>query len=150
MTGDLWIDDVGQEELEEIDAAELDELTKRDQSLDFGWSAYEGTQRFNEDQEAPDARAPVLEYGREGGCSVTGGYVVRDTELRSLYGRYLYGDFCAGELRSFTADPGGSADDDRPVGLQVSQLSSFAEDAAGRIYATSLDGPVYRLVPAAR
>ena len=38
---------------------------------------------------------------------MTGGYVVRDPELKSLYGRYLYGDYCVGELRSFTADPSG-------------------------------------------
>ena len=48
----------------------------------------------------------MLTYGRDEGCSITGGYVVRDPELRSLYGRYLYGDYCAGELRSFTAEPG--------------------------------------------
>jgi len=146
-TGDLWIGDVGQEELEEIDAAGVGELAKRGESLDFGWSAYEGTRRFNDDQQAPGALEPVLEYGRDGGCSVTGGYVVRDPQLRSLYGRYLYADYCAGELRSFTADPEASAADDRPLGLQVPQLSSFGEDAAGRIYVTSLDGPVYRLAP---
>lgn len=146
-TGDLWIGDVGQDALEEVNAAGLDELAVRGESLDFGWSAFEGSVRFNEDQKAPDAVDPVLEYGRDGGCSVTGGYVVRDPELSSLYGRYLYGDFCAGELRSFTANSSQGGADDRPLGLQVAQLSSFGEDSAGRIYAASLDGPVYRLVP---
>jgi hypothetical protein len=74
--------------------------------------------------------------------------VVRDPELRSLYGRYIYGDYCVGELRSFTADPSRSAGDDRELGVDVPSLSSFGEDAAGHLYATSLDGPVYRLVPA--
>jgi hypothetical protein len=74
--------------------------------------------------------------------------VVRDRSLPSLYGRYLYGDFCAGELRSFPADPGHEAADDRPLGITVPSLSSFGEDDAGHIYATSLDGPVYRLAPA--
>jgi hypothetical protein len=88
---------------------------------------------------------PVLTYGRDGGCSVTGGYVVRDPGLPALEGRYVYGDFCAGELRSF--DPaGGKARDDRSEGLEVPQLSSFAEDTQGRVYATSLAGPVFRLV----
>jgi hypothetical protein len=136
---------VGQDAFEEIDSVPAGRLGDE---LNFGWSAFEGTQRFNEDQEAEGAIEPTLEYGRDGGCSVTGGYVVRDPELESLYGRYLYGDFCAGQLRSFTAEAGEPAADDRPLGLEVPQLSSFGEDTSGRIYATSLEGPVYRLVPA--
>jgi glucose/arabinose dehydrogenase len=145
-TDALWIGDVGQDSLEEIDSVTLDQITERP-GLNFGWSAYEGSERFNEDQEAPGALPPTLEYGRDGGCSVTGGYVVRDPELESLYGRYIYGDFCEGELRSFPAKPGQPARDDVALGVDVSALSSFGEDADGRIYATSLDGPVYRLAP---
>jgi glucose/arabinose dehydrogenase len=146
VTGDLWIGDVGQDALEEIDAASVDELTGLDSGLNFGWSAFEGTERFNEDESAPGARPPVLEYGRDRGCSVTGGYVVRDAALRSLYGRYLYGDFCEGELRSFVARAGRPASDDRALGPRIESLSSFGEDSAGRIYAVSLGGAVYRLV----
>ena len=105
---------------------------------------------FNDDQEAPDAVKPVLTYGRDGGCSVTGGYVVRDPRLESLYGRYLYADYCVGQLRSFSAEDAlerGQAEDDAPLGLQVPAVSSFSEDQNGHIYATSLEGPVYRLVP---
>ncbi|MGH2985680.1 MAG: PQQ-dependent sugar dehydrogenase [Solirubrobacterales bacterium] len=146
-TGDLWLGDVGQNELEEIDSATRAEISAERPELNFGWSAFEGTQPFNDDQSAPGARPPTLEYPIDGGCSVTGGYVVRDRELESLYGRYLYGDFCAGELRSFIAEPGRAARDDLALGLQVPSLSSFGEDTAGRIYATSLEGPVYRLEP---
>ena len=144
-TGDLWIGDVGQDTFEEIDSVPARRLGGE---LNFGWSAYEGTERFNEDQSAPNPIAPTLQYGREGGeCSVTGGYVVRDPDLRSLYGRYLYGDFCVGELRSFIADAGGKARDDRSLGLQVSSLSSFGTDVHGHVYVISLDGPVFRLAP---
>ena len=66
--------------------------------------------------------------------------------LPTLYGRYLYGDYCAGELRSFTADPARPATDDRAARARgVAQLSSFGEDADGHVYAASLEGPVYRL-----
>jgi glucose/arabinose dehydrogenase len=143
-TGDLWIGDVGQDTFEEIDSVPAARLGRE---LNFGWSAFEGSERFNEDQQAPGALAPTLEYGRDGGCSVTGGYVVRDPELKTLYGRYLYGDYCAGQLRSFSARPGEPARDDRALGVEVPLLSSFGEDSSGRIYATSLDGPVYRLGP---
>jgi glucose/arabinose dehydrogenase len=140
--GALSIGDVGEQAIEEVDLVPAGEAA----GANFGWSAFEGEERFNSDQDAPDHVPPVLTYPLEGdNCAVTGGYVVRDERLRSLYGRYLYGDFCAGELRSFTARPGERAEDDRALGVQVPQLSSFAEDGRGRIYATSLAGPVYRL-----
>lgn len=144
-TRGLAIGDVGQNEIEEVDLVARGE----GRGANFGWSAYEGLDRFNDDQQATNALAPVLVYGHDAGCSITGGYVVRDRGLRSLYGRYLYGDFCAGELRSFAARPGRRATDDRAFGLEVPSLSSFGEDNAGHLYATSLEGPVYRLVAAA-
>jgi hypothetical protein len=90
---------------------------------------------------------PVLERPHSAGaCSITGGYVVRDPGLPTLLGRYLYGDFCAAALRSADlANPAGDA----PVGLDVPQLSSFGEDACGRILVVSLSGPVSRLVDGA-
>jgi hypothetical protein len=77
---------------------------------------------------------------------VTGGVVVRDPGLPALAGRYVYGDFCRGRLRSL-AIVRDRARGDRALGLHVEALSSFGEDARGRVYATSLSGPVYRLAP---
>ena len=143
-TSDLWVGDVGQYALEEIDSVPRADLGGR---LNFGWSAFEGNERFNEDQRAPNAIPPTLVYGHQEGCSVTGGYVVRDRALTTLYGRYLYGDYCAGQLRSFPARAGREAGDDRALGAEVEGLSSFGEDVEGHLYATSLEGPVYRLDP---
>ena len=141
--GELLIGDVGQNEFEEID-----ELAPADAAgANLGWSAFEGDARYNEDQSAPGAIAPILTYTHEHGCAVTGGYVVRDSQLRTLYGRYIYGDYCEGELRSFIPSTNG-ARDDRALGPRVPGLTSFGEDAAGRIYATSQEGAVYRLDPA--
>lgn len=143
-TGALSIGDVGQNAFEEVDLVREGE----GRGANFGWSALEADQPFNSDQDPSGAVEPVLTYPTSGGnCSVTGGYVVRDPRLTSLYGRYLYGDFCLGELRSFAARPGKPAGDDTDLGLQIEQLSSFGEDNQGRIYATSLSGPVYRLEP---
>ncbi len=144
LTKALSIGDVGQNEFEEVDLVGRGD----GRGANFGWSAYEGLTRFNDDQSAKGAIPPVLVYSHDDGCSITGGYVVRDTGLPSLYGRYLYGDFCAGELRSFAAVPGHRAIDDRSLGVQVPQLSSFGTDDGGHIYAMSLDGPVYRLAAA--
>jgi len=144
VTGALAIGDVGQSEIEEVDLV----ARGNGRGANFGWSAYEGLHRFNDDQQATNAVPPVLVYSHDAGCSITGGYVARDPGLRSLYGRYLYGDFCAGQLRSFAATPGRRAIDDRALHLQVPSLSSFGEDNAGHLYPTSLAGPVYRLVAA--
>jgi glucose/arabinose dehydrogenase len=141
--GALSIGDVGQDSLEEIDLVSR----RQGRGANFGWSAFEGDERFNSDQDPSGAIPPVLTYPLDDACAVTGGYVVRDESLDSLYGRYLYGDFCVGELRSFPARPGRRAADDRPLGVTVPQLSSFGEDNRGRIYAVSLDGPVYRVAP---
>jgi glucose/arabinose dehydrogenase len=143
LTGAFAIGDVGQSDWEEVDL----DPRGAGRGANFGWSAFEGFARFNEDESAPGAVRPVLVYSHDEGCSVTGGYVVRDRSLSTLYGRYLYGDYCAGDLRSFPAQPGHRARDDRALGLNVPSLSSFGEDDAGHIYATSLDGPVYRLAP---
>ena len=75
--------------------------------------------------------------------AVVGGYVVRDEGLEQLYGRYVYADTYAGQLRSLV--PGVPATGDRSEGRQVPVASSFGEDACGRVYAVSLLGPVSRL-----
>jgi glucose/arabinose dehydrogenase len=139
-TAALLIGDVGEGSQEEIDYVPAEKACGNN----FGWSAFEGTERFNDDQTAANAVPPILTYGRDEGCSVTGGYVVRDPSLPALAGRYVYGDYCAGELHSFVpASP--RARDDRPLGLNVPSLASFGQDNEGHIYAVSLDGPVYRL-----
>jgi hypothetical protein len=87
---------------------------------------------------------PVITHTHsDGWCSITGGYVVRDPTLPELAGRYVYGDYCKGDLYAATLATG--ARDDAPIGLHVASLTSFGEDACGRIYATSGAGPVYRL-----
>jgi glucose/arabinose dehydrogenase len=140
-TGDLYIGDVGQNAYEEIDYASRDSARGRN----YGWSCFEARHRYNPSRSCPAATPPVLEFGHDHGeCSVTGGVVVRDPGLPALAGRYLYGDYCAGDIRSFRIE-GGRATSDRSAGLHVASLSSFGEDARGRVYATSLDGPVYRL-----
>jgi glucose/arabinose dehydrogenase len=142
MTGDMVIADVGQDEVEEVDFAPRGKTKGRN----YGWRAFEGRRRYHNGP-APNAVPPVIEKTHASGwCSITGGYVVRDRSLRSLYGRYVYGDFCKPELRSARLRTG-RAMGDRPLGLRVQSLSSFGEDARGRVYALSLRGPVFRLAP---
>jgi hypothetical protein len=82
----------------------------------------------------------------QGWCSVTGGYVVRDPALPSLRGKYLYGDFCEGLIYGARLSNSGASGNARVAGLpQIPALSSFGEDARGRIYVVSLGGAVSRI-----
>ena len=140
-TGDLYIGDVGQNAVEEIDFARRGGARGRN----YGWSCFEGRRPYDDSRSCPGATPPLHTYGRSGGeCSVTGGVVVRDPQVPALAGRYVYGDYCTGRIRSLRVR-NGRATGDRAQNLRVSELSSFGEDARGRVYATSLDGPVYRL-----
>jgi glucose/arabinose dehydrogenase len=139
-TGDLAIGDVGQDRIEEVDFLPGGTAP----GTNFGWSVFEGTHRFRSGT-VRHHRKPVVQHPHgDGWCSVIGGFVVRDRAVSDLYGRYVYGDYCKGELYSARLSAR-RASGDRPVGLNVPSLSSFGEDADGRVYATSLNGPVYRL-----
>jgi len=139
-TGDIAIGDVGQDTVEEVDFARRGGARGRN----YGWRAWEGRRR-NTSESAPGAVFPVLQsFHSDGNCSITGGYVVRDRSVPALYGRYVYGDFCKGRLLSARLRPG-RATAKRSLPFTVRRLSSFGEDARGRVYVTSLGGAVYRL-----
>jgi len=141
-TGDLSIGDVGQNAYEEISFVRRG----RGRGANFGWRPFEGRSRYAEGESAPGHVRPVIvRFHGAGNCSITGGVVVRDPRL-SLAGRYVFGDFCRGRIESARLSSG-RARSVRGTGLQVESLSSFAEDAQGRVYAISLGGSVYRLVP---
>jgi glucose/arabinose dehydrogenase len=142
-TGDLAIGDVGQNEFEEIDFVRRG----KGRGANFGWRPFEGRSRYTPGEPAPGHVRPVIVRSHAAGnCSITGGVVVRDRRLTGLRGRYVFGDFCKGRIQSARLSPG-RARGVRRSSLKVSSLSSFGEDAQGRVYAVSLDGPVYRIVP---
>jgi glucose/arabinose dehydrogenase len=140
-TGDLSIGDVGQEEIEEIDFVRRG----KGRGANFGWRPFEGNDRYTPAEQAPGAIKPVItETHSDGNCSITGGVVIRDPKLKAWAGRYVYGDFCRGVVQTAVLSSGRARNQtDRK--LRVEQLSSFGEDASGRVYVTSLAGPVYRL-----
>ena len=142
-TDDLWIGDVGQDAVEEIDRLAFD----RAGGANLGWNVFEGATRYR-DGSAPQAVPPVAEYQHDDGrCSITGGHVYRGERIPDLAGAYVYGDFCDGVVRALVVDDSGRVVDQRAFEVQVNALVSFGEDAAGELYALSLEGTVYRLVP---
>ena len=140
-TGDLVIADVGQNEWEEVD------FVRSGRGRNFGWDAFEGNHEY-EGGSAPGHVRPVIEHSHDGDgfCSITGGYILRHRSYANLRGTYVYGDLCEGEIRGARLAPG-RASGRRSFGVDVPQLSTFGEDARGRVYAASLAGPVYRLAP---
>jgi glucose/arabinose dehydrogenase len=142
-TGDLTIADVGQNDVEEVNFVRRG----RGRGANFGWRPFEGRTRYTPGESAPGHVPPVITRSHGAGwCSITGGVVVRDPALAGLRGRYLFGDFCRSRILSARLSPG-RARSARGTSLRVRSLSSFGEDARGRVYAVSLSGPVYRLVP---
>jgi len=145
----IAIGDVGQNRFEELDYATVDAA----RGANFGWDALEGFSPYSEENSGtPDpggTTKPIIAYGRGrdgGSCSIIGGYVVGAGGPPSLRGRYVYTDFCSGQLRSLVPHLH-RAGDDRRLGLEVTSPTSFGEDARGRIYVCSQAGGVYRLVP---
>jgi glucose/arabinose dehydrogenase len=136
-TGDLWIGDVGQGEIEEIDRWQRPGTGL----TNFGWDVYEGRNSFEPKDLGPGTLVqPVAQYTHADGCSVTGGYVYRGKAVPRLAGRYVYGDYCSGRIWSVPA--GGGTPRLEP--LQVEGLSSFGESLAGELYAVSHAGTIYR------
>jgi glucose/arabinose dehydrogenase len=146
----ILIADVGERRFEEIDY----ETIAGARGANFGWDAFEGFSPYNCGALCPNGspdpggtQKPIFTYSRGGGgCTVIGGYVVRDPRLPSLRGRYLYSDLCVGKIRSLIPHLSG-ATRDRSLGLTVPGPTSFGEDTRGRVYVASQNGPVYRLVP---
>jgi hypothetical protein len=134
-TGDIAIADVGASTWEEIDWGAA---PTRARDYNFGWPDCEG----------PSGSCPVgpiiWHNHSEGFCAIVGGYVVRDPRLPTLKGRYIYSDNCKGSTYS-AAPRTGAGDRKEASALDVPAISSFGEDACGRVYATSLAGPVYRI-----
>jgi glucose/arabinose dehydrogenase len=144
--GHLTIGDVGQDEFEEVDFVPGRSGGRQPRGgYNFGWDVFEGRSRY-EGGSAPGHVPPVIVHPLAGGsCSVIGGYVIRDRSLRGtrFFGRYVYGDYCNSDVRlAFLRRPNAP---NRPSGLRVPSLVSFGEDSRGRVYAVSLDGPVYRI-----
>lgn len=152
--GDIFIGDVGQSTIEEVDriAANTTTLTN------FGWDRREGSQAYNGGADSPAFTLPVTEYGRTVGTTVTGGVVYRGP-IEDLQAQYIFGDFGSNTLWSvpianltigsvlpstsltvrntaFTPDVG-----------SVGSLVAFGTDIEGNVYFVDIGGEVFVLEP---
>ena len=143
--GLLYVADVGQGLWEEINVMPFAAA-----GLNYGWNTMEGIHCY-----APSSGCnqsgltlPVLEYGHNEGCAITGGFVYRGSAIPSLRGTYFYADYCNGWVRSFRY-ANGAVTEQRDWNLgDLGNILSFGEDAAGELYILSANGTVYKIVPA--
>jgi len=144
-TGDLFLGDVGQSEIEEIDYRPS--TSKGGEN--YGWALYEGNRCYAGGVacQTHGLTSPVAVYTHaDGNCTVVGGYVYRGVDYPALVGSYFFADYCSGRMWAFLAT---DARDGHTTARQVLdtqlQISSFGEDAAGELYVIDLQGAVYRV-----
>ncbi|MBL8221234.1 MAG: PQQ-dependent sugar dehydrogenase, partial [Bryobacterales bacterium] len=127
-TGDMWIADVGQNQYEEIN---FQPASSRG-GENYGWNQMEGAHCFRPNCSTQGMTLPVAEYGRNDGCSVTGGFVYRGNAAPGLRGSYLYADYCTG--RMWALERAGSQWVNRLLLTAESGITTFGEDQGGEVY----------------
>ena len=143
-SGQLWLNDVGQGTLEEVDLVTL--------GGNYGWRCFEGSDPFNATCGPNRASSipPVAQYGRSLGFSTTGGVVYRGSTIPALIGRYVFGDFGSGNLWNIARDTTPTLTLTATGALSTGlQIASFGEDTDGEVYLVHLGGTLHRLVQGA-
>lgn len=146
VTDLLYIGDVGQGNWEEVNIEPL-----ATPGINYGWNTLEGTHCYPSSASCDDSGTalPAVEYSHSYGCSVTGGYVYRGSELPDLVGHYFYADYCAGDLLSFEWDLGVVRSEKNWTSElgKVGSVTSFAVDSSNRLYILNDGGALLRLAP---
>ncbi len=149
-TGDMYIGDVGQSALEEVDFAPANAGGRN-----YGWRLMEGDRCYNPeagcDAAAQNLVLPIATYGREVGQSITGGYVYRGSSIPSLRGTYIYADYSSARFFALRVAAGAVVQAQTDIssnlntGGDVDAITSFGQDSAGELYVLSFGGSVYRI-----
>jgi glucose/arabinose dehydrogenase len=133
----LFIGDVGQGKLEEINVIKTDKP-----GANFGWKLREGTKAYEGGKKPVGAVDPITEYTHGDGCSVTGGVFYTGKALKGLSGRYLYGDYCKGWIASVGQRTPGGRWQSQKLGVKLESLSSFNTTPTGEVWVTSTNGTI--------
>jgi glucose/arabinose dehydrogenase len=145
-TGDLWIADVGQNAIEEVSVSPATGGRDAGRGVSFGWSAYEGSDRYNADQPADGHLPPAHTYPHGDDCSISGSATYRGTSIASLVGWYVYGDYCSGRVWALQVVSGVEVAN---IELgRAGQVVAVAEGPQGELYVLDHGGDVLRIDPA--
>ena len=143
QTGDLFIADVGQSRIEEVNFQPANSTGGEN----YGWNLMEGSDCYPPSSNCNSATLtlPILEYDHSLGCSITGGYRYRGAANPGLWGVYFYGDYCSGRIWGATEDNAGTWTTEELLDTNL-QITAFGEDENGEIYlADFADGGIYRI-----
>jgi glucose/arabinose dehydrogenase len=143
-TETMYIGDVGQTRWEEIDAVPLVPA-----GFNFGWIDMEGSHCYTSTCDENSPVLPVVDYGHDEGCSVTGGRVYRGTAIPELASHYFYADWCFGWIRSFELIDGTAANEQywSEDFADLKQPNAFGVDDDGEMYVLTWTGTIARIVP---
>lgn len=146
LTGDFWMADVGQGSWEEINM----EPAGSTGGKNWGWRCYEGFAPYNTSGCGPigtyDPPIHVYPNNPNSGCSVTGGYVYRGAKWKTLYGKYLYADYCSGRFWTLWPDGMGGWNNIEVLKGPNFEYSAFGEDEEGELYVATLgEGRIYKI-----
>ena len=139
--GRLWVGDVGA-----ITAGEISIATA---GANLGWPVFEGHRCQSAERQCAaltDSLPPALIFGRGEGCALIWGGPYRGAALPAWAGAQLAGDYCSGRIWALTPDGSGGWQK-RLAATVSSPLLSFGKDAAGEMYALSLNRPLLKLTP---
>ena len=141
LTGDIFVGDVGNLVWEEVDF-----LPSGVGGLNFGWDDREGAHCFEPESGCLTAGRidPILEYGHDFGCAVTGGYRYRGASNPALQGIYIYADFCSGRIWKGIRQQNGTWTSVEALDTGYN-LVSFGEDESGELYVVG-SGYVFRIM----
>ena len=143
-TGNLWIADVGQNKWEEINMSRRTAKTLAGRSVDYGWSAFEATHRFNEDEPAGTPVEPIFEYSHsDGNCSVSGSAVATSSNLPLRKNWYFFGDFCSGRIWAMSVDNQNKVRTET-VMEKAGNITGIRSISKG-VFVLTLDGDISRL-----
>jgi len=163
LTGDLYIGDVGQHTWEEINF----QYANSKGGENYGWNNMEGFTPFEEFSKIDNAIPPIYVYPNDAniikvllgwdendtfGCSVTGGYVYRGGEIPSLFGHYVFSDYCTGKIWSFKYQNQQVSEFEELTeniniagGEHTPYISSLGEDTKGELYFVDYSGDIYKI-----
>jgi glucose/arabinose dehydrogenase len=137
-TGTLWVADVGQDEIEEVDIVE--------KGKNYGWNIMEGTNCFKPSSNCDTTGLvlPVWEYTHRVGICIIGGYVYHGARRPDLEGTYLCADYGNGKIWSLSRSAGGAVTS-REIAYTHLPIVSFGLDDTQELYLCSFEGKIYRL-----
>ncbi len=142
LTGDLWIADVGQNAIEEVNF----QPAKSQGGENYGWRCYEGNEVYNTSactQASSSLTFPVFTYLHDSECSVTGGYVFRGAVSSVYYGHYFFADYCSDKIWTLHKVNNNWVKEDFGQ-FPGNSFSTFGEGTEGQLYVAGVSsGTIY-------